>query len=90
MKKVKLYTLLAGLALFASCEKFLEKQPPHNLTLENAVTTYAGAENALNGMYATVQNGNLGGALMMPLSAMAGFYVGDYSIPYNIKQTRKQ
>ncbi|SDJ94440.1 SusD family protein [Pedobacter sp. ok626] len=84
MKKVKLYTLLAGLILFASCKKFLDKQPPHNLTLDNAVTDYAGAKNVLNGMYGTVQNQNLGGALMVPLSAMAGFYTGDYAVNYTM------
>lgn len=84
MKKVKLYTLLAGLILFASCEKFLDKQPPHNLTLDNAVTDYAGAKNVLNGMYATVQEGYLGGYLMAPLAAMSGFYTGEYEAMYNM------
>jgi hypothetical protein len=84
MKNIKLYTLLAGMAVLSSCAKFLDKQPPHNLTLENAVTTYAGAQNALNGMYSGMQNGNLGGALMAPLSSMSGFYAGSTGIDYNM------
>ena len=84
MKKVTLYILLAGLLTATSCTKFLDRQPPHNLTLENAVTTYAGAQNALNGIYATIQNNALGGNIMVPLGSMAGFYTGDMDAAYNM------
>lgn len=70
--------------VLSSCSKFLDKQPPHNLTLENAVTSYSGAQNALNGMYSTVRNSTLGGYIMVPLSSMAGFYVGDRDYSYTM------
>lgn len=84
MKKVILHILLAGLLTTTSCTKFLDRQPPHNLTLENAVTTYSGAQNALNGIYATIQNNTLGGYLMDPLSSMSGFYTGAMDAAYNM------
>lgn len=84
MKKVKLYICLICLVVLGACSKFLDKKPPHNLTLENAVTTYSGAQNALNGIYSTIQNSTLGGYLMVPLSSMSGFYTGDMDAAYNM------
>ncbi len=84
MKKVTLYIFIAGIVLATSCTKFLDRQPPHNLTLENAVTTYSGAQNALNGIYSTIQNSTMGGYLMEPLSSMSGFFTGSLDAAYNM------
>ncbi len=84
MKKINLYILSMGMLAVSSCESFLDRQPPHNLTLENSVNSYTGAENAINGMYSTGQNSKIGGDLMLPLAAMSGVYTGYYPVNYTM------
>ena len=50
MKRLSYYIMLLGIVFFTSCEDFLDQVPKHNLTLDDAVTDYSGAENILNGM----------------------------------------
>lgn len=78
MKNIKYLIVYLSLTLCA-CENFLTEQPVHNLTLENAVQDYEGANSVLNGMYATLSLGSgtstsdfMGGTLFNALSSQAG------------------
>ena len=84
MKKLNFYTLLLGVILLGSCKDYLDEAPVNNLILENAVTDYSGAKNALNGMYCKEQSGYFGGSMMVPLSSMSGCYTGNVDLHYNM------
>lgn len=84
MKTILLYILT--IFVLTSCSDFLNEVPKHNLTMENAVKDYAGAQNVLNGMYAELTYTyapNLGGTLALTLAAQGGFYQ-NYSGNYNM------
>ena len=73
MKKIFYYILLFSCTLAASCSKFLDEKPLHLLVEENAVTTYAGAQAAVRGIYATFENDYWAGALYTGYATRAGF-----------------
>lgn len=78
--------------LAVACDSFLDEQPVHSLTLENAVTDFNGAENILNGMYSTIQSKYWGGDVSVLLSAQAGLYDGDshfYQMEYTQSNDKK-
>lgn len=84
MKTKLLYIVM--LLLLAGCSDFLDEAPRHNLTMENAVKDYAGAQNVLNGMYAELTYlyaPSLGGTLSLTLAAQGGFYK-NYTDNYNM------
>ena len=60
MKRI-IYILIFGFIL-SSCDDFLTEEPVHKQTLENAVVDYDGAQNIINGMYASL---TLGSALQV-------------------------
>lgn len=75
MKKAKICIYTLGCLIFMACSDFLDEQPRHNLTLENAVADYNGAKNILNGIYAVIgDERSLGGEIPVYLSVQAGFY----------------
>ena len=56
MKRI-IYILIFGFIL-SSCDDFLTEEPVHKQTLENAVVDYDGAQNIINGMYASLTLGS--------------------------------
>lgn len=83
--KAKILYMLAVFAL-GSCSEFLDEVPRHNLTMENAVKDYNGAQNVLNGMYSDltyIYAPDLGGTLSLTLAAQGGFY-RNYPENYNM------
>ena len=77
MKRI-IYILIFGFIL-SSCDDFLTEEPVHKQTLENAVVDYDGAQNIINGMYASLTLGSgtsgsdfFGGSLACALSSQAG------------------
>ena len=78
---MKLYItscLLVGILTFCSCNDFLDQQPKHSLTKENAVRDYSGAKNIVNGVYGVFSSSSTwGGTIYSNLHCMAGFW--DYS-----------
>lgn len=93
MKKISYIIYLLSISL-CSCEDFLTEQPVHNLTIDNAIQDYEGAQSVLNGMYATLSltsSGSagdfLGGTLYNSLSTQAGIVRAGgaswYSMSYN-------
>ncbi len=99
MKRVfKITLILLTLYSLSSCDDFLSINPPHKMTLDNAVTDYDGAVSILNGMYASISTGNgssivdyFGGSPYVSLSAQAGisrvngsvFYPMSYNSTYS-------
>ena len=79
MKKRYIFTICAGMMLAAaSCDDFLTEMPVNEYTLENSVTDYKTAQNAVNGIYGEyVSSSNLGGYMYGALHCMAGIW--DYS-----------
>jgi hypothetical protein len=88
MKK-KLYVILllfVGSAL-PSCKDFLDEQPLHSLTGENAIKDLTTAKAALGGVYASFQNDSWSGALYVAQATKSGFVnitaQTDYDLTYN-------
>ena len=84
-KRFYLLLLLAGLSA-SSCKNYLDIQPIHSLTDENALKDLATAKAALGGVYATFQNDDWSGALYCGLASKAGFVrfnTVDYNMSYN-------
>lgn len=94
---LKISTIILVITSLTSCEKFLSVNPPHKMTIDNAVTTYDGAVSILNGMYASLSTGSgssirdyFGGSIYVALSAQAGvaransssFYPMSYNSTY--------
>lgn len=79
--------LLAG-CLCGSCSDYLTMTPEHSLTMDNSVTSYSSAQNAVNGIYGVYERSNyLGGQLYGFLHCMAGMW--DYSsLMYNMGYTQ--
>lgn len=89
MRKIYIASLLAGLALAStSCDDFLTEMPENSYTLENSVTDYSTAKNAVNGIYGVyVSSTNLGGYLFSNVHCMAGIW--DYTPDmYNMGYTQ--
>lgn len=73
---------------FSACDDFLTEMPENAYTLENSVTDYSTAKNAVNGIYGRYAvNSNLGGSLYTTLHCMAGMW--DYS-PAFVQMTYTQ
>ncbi len=88
MKTYIASVLLAG-CLCGSCSDFLTMTPEHSLTMDNSVTSYSGAQNAVNGIYGVYENygSYLGGYLYSYLHCMAGMW--EYSSTmYNMGYTQ--
>lgn len=86
MKKI-FYTLLtlASLSVF-SCKNYLDLQPIHSLTDENAVKDLPTAKAALGGVYATFQNNDWSGGLYCALASKSGlvkFNPLEYDMSYD-------
>lgn len=86
MKKI-FYTLLtlASLSVF-SCKNYLDIQPIHALTDENAIKDLPTAKAALGGVYATFQNDDWSGGLYCGLASKSGlvkFSTIEYDMSYN-------
>ena len=77
MKKLNIVCLI-GLVLCASCTNFLDQKPKHELTLENAVQDYTGAQHVITGMYSTMETQWWGGKIFVALSCQAGMYENNY------------
>lgn len=61
--------------LFSSCDGFLTENPEHDLTIDNAVTSYESAKNIVNGIYTNFENYSaLGGELYTNLGCQAGYW----------------
>ena len=74
MKTYIASVLLAG-CLCSSCSDFLTMTPEHSLTMDNSVTSYSGAQNAVNGIYGVYEGcSSLGGYLYSSLHCMAGMW----------------
>ena len=75
----KILIIALAVSTLVSCDKFLSLTPPHQMTLDNAISTYDGAVSVLNGMYASLSTGSgtsirdyFGGGPFVALSAQAG------------------
>ena len=78
MKTYIASVLLAG-CLCSSCSDFLTMTPEHSLTMDNSVTSYSGAQNAVNGIYGVYEGcSSLGGYLYSSLHCMAGMSILQY------------
>lgn len=75
MKKSIIKLLLVS-CFCTSCSDFLTENPRHSMTAENAVTSYSGAVNIVNGIYGVYQTRGsyLGGQLYGALYCMAGLW----------------
>ncbi len=89
MKRI-IYILIFGFIL-SSCDDFLTEEPVHKQTLENAVVDYDGAQNIINGMYASLTLGSgtsgsdfFGGSLACALSSQAGVSRAGNNILFNV------
>lgn len=71
-KKILKYMVLivAGMIVFTSCEKIIEKLPETELSDEIALTTTNGVQAALMGCYHKMQNGDLYGGNIWTAGAM--------------------
>ena len=84
MKKLNI-TYLLVLLVCISCADFLDQQPKHEQTLENAVQDYTGAQHVVTGMYSTMETEWWGGKTFVALSCQAGMYNnGSYTQFYNM------
>lgn len=87
MKKTLHYISIIILAAsLSSCEKFLDEQPIHALTDENAITDATKAKAAVGGIYATFQNDSWSGGLFTMQASKSGFIsynAIDYTMTYN-------
>lgn len=82
MKRIGIYIVTISL-LFTGCDSFLDQEPKHQLTIDNAVNDYSSALNIVNGMYSKIQGNELGGGVFLDLSAQAGVYL-DNDTWYNM------
>ncbi len=83
MKKILLILLSA--AAISSCEGFLNETPRHAWSVENAMTNYSNAEQAVNGIYSRFMTGdNLNMGLYTALAGKSGFFktLGSYNMDY--------
>lgn len=76
--KNKILLLLSAVLIFVSCEEFLHETPRHMWDAEYAVSTYSGAENVVNGIYAVVfPSDNFGTQLSLYYATRAGLMYYD-------------
>lgn len=89
MNKVFKYTIaMILLGSLNACEKFLDEQPRHSLTLDNAIRNAQTAKAAVGGIYATFQNDNWAGGLYLSLGTKSGFMQITNDLDYNLSYTQ--
>lgn len=86
--KTYIASLLLASGISVSCSDFLTMGPEHSLTMDNSVTSYAEAQNVVNGIYGVYKYcNNLGGSMYGGLHTMAGLW--DYGEEfYNMSYTQ--
>lgn len=65
MKKITLNTILLGVLLFSSCNKWLDVKPAAQVTKDEMFSTQKGFRDALTGAYIRMKSGNVYGGNMM-------------------------
>ena len=56
--KNKILLILSAVLVFASCDDFLNETPRHQWEMESAISSYASAQQAVNGIYGIVLPGD--------------------------------
>lgn len=78
--------LLSTVLIFIACDDFLNEKPRHQWDMESAISSYASAEQAVNGIYGVVLPGDYMNAeynlRQADRSGLTSHYANDYKFSY--------
>lgn len=86
--KNKILLILSAVLIFTSCEDFLNETPRHQWELESAVSSYASAQQAVNGIYGVVLPGDYYGTDLHLKYASRSGIINHSSSDYNFSYTQ--
>ncbi len=86
--KNKILLILSAVLVFASCDDFLNESPRHQWEMESAISSYASAQQAVNGIYGIVLPGDYFGTDLSIAYASRAGVINSKSNDYNFAYTQ--